>query len=681
MKHISSRMVAYTCLYCLVIFGIFIIQFKKGNTFSVTLGVLSITGRHEVSDSGAVVPLLPIHIISNGLDVYIDERNPAVSVSRNNKQNPLSIESYTEKDNGFSIHYSDKSVVSFVADKQKEIDIIRIEAALAEETEQIMLPWKITRNARIERENGRVFVKAGKKQYSFTENFGLTADIHKHNARLHETPRITLTKHHPLAYYRTNPPSKNFEFTAITGMPQASLDRYAKTLSAFTDAMVHNAENEIRAKTADEYTVAAFAAEMGRRNMPDAVFELLPVKSVPQNILTYRLNPFYNNLSKTYQQLAKAQLSAYNSYTGLIVEKNPKIFEKKDMIRLLFDRKGQEWLEKLVDFSKTIDVSLLTVRQAAGILAVNTDLSHFYPNAVNIFEPLCIAAEKKIKDSFFLIDGKLYISDDGKTVNTVESLEIAHILITYGTQKDTVWQAAGRILMSSLLVYSGESASLPAGFIITGGETDHRGLIVNDSSMLNAGTLYPLVFPDTSWYPHVKSLALQAEPGIWAWTCAQNIEVIEKKPSTLTFRVRFPVGSTHYITLNGIRPFTQIELYGVPFRSDQRFELYNSSGYVYNDKDNVLYLKMFHKNEYETVRLSFKKQEPPRPAARSVKKPAAQPKPAAPAETEEASTVKNEAERSTNTAAAVSKPESSGQPATPSEAAVKSADGEAAPSP
>ena len=46
-------------------------------------------------------------------------------------------------------------------------------------------------------------------------------------------------------------------------------------------------------------------------------------------------------------------------------------------------------------------------------------------------------------------------------------------------------------------------------------------------------------------------------------------------------------------------------MYGIPFRSDARFEMYNSSGYTYNASSKILYVKMRHKSEYETIRLSI----------------------------------------------------------------------------
>ena len=69
MKHIVGRVIAYTVLYCSVIFGIFVLQFTKGQTFSLTLGSMAVTGRQERTEAGETLPLLPLHVVSNGLDL------------------------------------------------------------------------------------------------------------------------------------------------------------------------------------------------------------------------------------------------------------------------------------------------------------------------------------------------------------------------------------------------------------------------------------------------------------------------------------------------------------------------------------------------------------------------------------------------------------------------------------
>jgi len=55
------------------------------------------------------------------------------------------------------------------------------------------------------------------------------------------------------------------------------------------------------------------------------------------------------------------------------------------------------------------------------------------------------------------------------------------------------------------------------------------------------------------------------------------------------------------MVIRGIKPFYRIQLYGMDFRTDPRFESYNSSGYRYNEDTETLFLKMRHKVEMEDI--------------------------------------------------------------------------------
>ena len=63
--------------------------------------------------------------------------------------------------------------------------------------------------------------------------------------------------------------------------------------------------------------------------------------------------------------------------------------------------------------------------------------------------------------------------------------------------------------------------------------------------------------------------------------------------------------------LNGIEPFGSIEIYEMPYRTDPRFEIYNSSGYIYNAESKTLFLKFKHKKEVEAVKLYYRNQRQP----------------------------------------------------------------------
>jgi hypothetical protein len=106
---------------------------------------------------------------------------------------------------------------------------------------------------------------------------------------------------------------------------------------------------------------------------------------------------------------------------------------------------------------------------------------------------------------------------------------------------------------------------------------------------------------------------IHKENGIttWAWTVAQSISYAKDEEGTITLATKFPQGATHYMIINNIEPFKSIEIYGMKFRTDPRFETYNSSGYVYNARTKTLFLKYRHKSETEIVKLIYK-EEPPK---------------------------------------------------------------------
>lgn len=613
MKHIFGRMAAYTLLYCGIILGIFILQFTKGQTFSVSLGAMSITGREERTESGAVVPLLPLHIVSNGLDIYISEQNPVYAADADGQMVPLQVLAYQRQETGglFAVECSGGVVLSFFSEGKGEVETLKIEASFPQDITKVLLPWRITQNAGIERTDNKIFVRSGKKQYSFIGSFGFNTE---EAAAQSDIPHLVLSKAQPVAYYKTYLPLQELDINTIPSMAQASAEAYTEALHTFAAAVINTENQALSAKKATESGLTAYIAAMGQLGNFAEAIEKAPAQTLARAQRSYLSNPFYGNIQGTHAGLAADDAKKRDLYANLIAAQSNELFEHESLIPFLADRGSQRMIDGLFQFIEKLDAKTLNVRQAAGLLSIWLDCTHYYPNRKPLFEELLPLCEEKIATSLLLIDDGLYISNDETYIDTAAGFAAAQILLRYGSVQSAVWQAVGRILVTSLLHYSGDSAGLPVGFTVTGSKTTQLGLIADDSSILDAGALYPLIMPYNSWYPHAQSLALQAEPGLWAWTCAQNIEVLENTEKTLLLRIRFPEGQSHYLTLHGIRPFYRIELYGIPFRSDSRFEMYNSSGYAYNPNSKILYLKMRHKTEYETVRLSFGSQPQPKTA-------------------------------------------------------------------
>ena len=72
-----------------------------------------------------------------------------------------------------------------------------------------------------------------------------------------------------------------------------------------------------------------------------------------------------------------------------------------------------------------------------------------------------------------------------------------------------------------------------------------------------------------------------------------------------TITLDFPSGETHHAIINGIRPFRRIDIYDISFRTDPKFESYNSSGYVFDAETQTLLLKSLHKVQREAIKFYY----------------------------------------------------------------------------
>ena len=213
MKHRLSRIVAITALYILIILGIFIIQFTIGKTFSYNIGVMTVSGRHDTDRAGNTAPLLPLHIISNGLDFYITEKNPVIALKADGSEIPLKVLEYKSGDNFFTIDCSDKVSVNFTSyDLNAEINSIRISVLLPQEITAVYFPWKLSGSARLERQNNQIFLRHGKKRYVFKGGYGFENSSEDINS---EFPHLILTAEKPAAQYETYIESKSLAFENI----------------------------------------------------------------------------------------------------------------------------------------------------------------------------------------------------------------------------------------------------------------------------------------------------------------------------------------------------------------------------------------------------------------------------------------------------------------------------------
>ena len=615
MKHKSSRMIALTILYILIIFGIFVIQFTIGKTFYYTIGAMSVSGRDDVDETGNRTPLLPLHIVANGLDFYITDQTPITAKTSNNEELTLKVLEYKKTEDSFSVICSNDVLIDFTSYLSETVETVRISVSMPSEIETIYFPWKLTQSARLERQDEQIFLRYGKDRFIFRGGYGFG-----NSDDTSELPHLILSSSKKTAFYETYIQSESLDFDSIRRIPIASDEEYAKTKQLFRERALDYFSSVISSRNYNEELLTAYMAEKALNGEYAKALAFAPSSLLPKEKRSYISTTFYGNLVQNDNSLAAYQRKFLSGIESGIARAEISVFDREALIPFLINNSRANLisaLEKIASNAKQEDLNSFL---AAGLLEAAMDYAFYFPNKQNLFMENSEQYETVLKDSLISIDTGLYISSDKKTIDTEKTLRTASVLIRYGSSypdKGT-WKAVGQALYSSIFSLGGNSSSLPASFDIQGDKAKKLGLMANDALILHAEKLYPAAVKDNPYYPHEESLALKAEPGIWAWTSARDINVLKNDAKIFSFRISAKAGDTHYMIIRGNRPFYRIQIHEIDFRTDPRFEMYNSSGYVYDERTRTLLLKMKHKKDDEDIVLFLGRPPEPVPVVPSV---------------------------------------------------------------
>ena len=608
-------MIALTISYILIIFGIFVIQFTIGKTFYYTIGAMSVSGRDDVDETGNRTPLLPIHIVANGLDFYITDQTPITAKTSNNEELSLKVLEYKKTEDSFSVICSNDVLIDFTSYLSETVETVRISVSMPSEIETIYFPWKLTQSARLERQDEQIFLRYGKDRFIFRGGYGFG-----NSDDTSELPHLILSSSKKTAFYETYIQSESLDFDSIRRIPIASDEEYGKTKQLFRERALDYFSSVISSRNYNEELLTAYMAEKAFNGEYAKALVFAPSSLLPKEKRSYISTTFYGNLVQNNNSLAAYQRKFLSGIESGIARAEISVFNREALIPFLINNSRANLisaLEKIASNAKQEDLNSFL---AAGLLEAAMDYAFYFPNKQNLFMENSEQYETVLKDSLISIDTGLYISSDKKTIDTEKTLRTASVLIRYGSSypdKGT-WKAVGQALYSSIFSLGGNSSSLPASFDIQGDKAKKLGLMANDALILHAEKLYPAAVKDNPYYPHEESLALKAEPGIWAWTSARDINVLKNDAKIFSFRISSKAGDTHYMIIRGIRPFYRIQIHEIDFRTDPRFEMYNSSGYVYDERTRTLLLKMKHKKDDEDIVLFLGRPPEPVPVVPSV---------------------------------------------------------------
>lgn len=564
---------AFTLLvvYAVLIIGIFILQFKNDSIISEKLGNLHITLLESAQDDNSILLKNKFSVKFNGLNFSGTEDNP-VRAMINGADRPIVLKTWKKVSPlSCELSFSNGIALCFSVSDDTAKAYLSVEGTLPPEVSRIFVPYNFAVGTSVLlRTDSQIQVETKKNSWELN-----APSIHRDYVVLAKTEKVASYSY----FNRTH----SFTFEDTVAFDGASEATYRNNVENLKQNLINSfAQIPSDSQTVAEQEAVSFVAAMAEKGRYNEALDSVPQNFKRNALRTFLSAPYFDTLARVNEPL-QAQLKNYGEMIARAAESSGlDIFNVRFIADYMCMHPGAGSVKKLLAAASAAEISEKPLQQAIGILAVYNDLCDKNQELANILAPAAAKSVEKISSSCAVDENLITISENGIFLSVVQAVKAGDAILRYGeTVKNSSLVAGGRLIVSS---YLKESSSF---------------------DLKTLGELYPIVVHDNYFYPHFEILAFNNGRAVWAWTCAKNISYENDSQGAIVLNVDFPLSYTHYAIITGIERFQTIYIYDLAFRTDARFETYNSSGYVYQNDSNSLLLKSRHKSQIEQIRLVY----------------------------------------------------------------------------
>ena len=559
----------------IIIIGIFILQFRTDSSIIEKIGNLQLTfSQTEDAEKGMILQN-KFRLTYNGINFYFDNQNPVTVVKSDETKSSLTLESWQKDDDlSYTLNFNDDVKVTFNLDSTEENASLFVNTVLPSQIHSIFLPYNYSSNIKIEQQENNSLVLNNKK-----DSWQLAAESV-------DSGLFALSNQKSQGLYSLYKEETKFTFDILQNSPLADLSLFQKNIAALKTNLISSYKSNTNNANISEQVIVSYIAAQAEKGNYSVAIEEIPSNLKKSSQRTYLSAPYFNTLSDMNELLEKT-ISDYESKISANTNaESLDIFTIHNISNYMAIHSNPKDVKSLLENTSSKDLTNASISQVSGILQVYVNLVDLIPSYAKLLEPILPSCIEKITQACSYDNEKLSISENGTFLSVMQAVEIGFTVMRYGIQiNDNSLQNAGYVLVNS---YLSENSSF-----------DLRTL----------ANLYPIIAYDNWYYPHLQIINKDSDNIMWAWTCARTISYEKESDNTLNLTIDFPEGYTHYVILKGLPHFYTIYIYDMAFRTDPRFETYNSSGYVYKQQSETLLLKSRHKTRKEIIRFDFNELE------------------------------------------------------------------------
>lgn len=552
-----------------IIIGIFVLQFRTDSNIIEKIGNLQVTLTKSESENDEIKLKNTLKASYNGINIYFDDQTPPKILVKNEKEpKNIKLVNWSREDSSINFEMTDEVTFSIeVTEDEPEAPLI-IRTHLPKNVLSFYLPYNFAYNMRIVKEEGKKVILNDKKN-----NWSFSADdvVDGYMIFAHRDS---------YASYGIFDDTKSFTFDSLTTLAAAEGINYLNVITNFKNNLITSFRSSLSDNNFSEQAVVSYVAAMSEAGKYQQAVDDIPQSYKRSEQRTYLSAPYFNNLVNMNNILDQQIKTSSALISKAAYADSLDIYTAHDLAASLCIHPNTTEATMILEKAAEADIEKCSVSQATGILLTFDDLSTMNPAYAKILRTAADKCIERLTKACSFENNILTISENDTFLSVIQGVETGIALLRFGSlTNNETYIKAGRVIVSS---YISESSSF-----------DLRTLV----------NLYPLIAYDNWYYPHFAFIHTDKKGVMWAWTCAKEIKYAVDEESALNLSITFPLGLTHYVIFKGIPEFSSIYIYNTAFRTDPRFETYNSSGYVYRNQTKTLLLKSKHKSEVEDVRM------------------------------------------------------------------------------
>ncbi|NBB89711.1 MAG: hypothetical protein GVY23_00725 [Spirochaetes bacterium] len=594
-SRLRGAFVLIPVVYAGVILFLLFLQFSDGQRFYESTDGLTLEGRMTPTVERESSSISSVRVSYRGVAFEFNEEASLRVTHEDNDEIMLHPWSYSTTDSGFRIRFENDATLSFDLSRS-DGEELRVRPELPEAllpASSISLPVTTTGGATLQRTTlpGIFPVRFESNTYHLAPPPRSELDTERNVLRI-PTDSGTQT----VSYLQASTQQQDVFTTWFSDDRQRiPADEYENTVTSFIDDAYIGWSNtrlndgsgtwDMRSGSPafSELILTATLAEAWQRDEYTPVFTDMR-RAADQHLDQVSLlsAPFLGNLDEIREQYLEADERQTTRLLELARNSDPELFRSPGLAKFAIDRGSEELYRAVLAATEDIDFVETNMAQAIGMLR-NYYLADFPTEesreAFSRFAP--IIETRLLPNLYRAEDEGFFLRSGPGRVEVFQSIVAGRILQAAGAeQEDSRLQSAGRRLVSSSLALADDTGFLPAVLYV--GADGLEGV----EGAIGPERVYSLLSNNPA-YPARISLAEEVGPGTWIQAVAEFTE-IGIASDRYRFVIDYPRNRTHYIIMQGVPPFSEMELFGQQWRTDPAFESYIKGRHYDRDSQTLM---------------------------------------------------------------------------------------------